>query len=121
MFIKIASITQPVIVSQYISNPMLVNGYKFDIRIYVVLTSVNPLRIYIYEEGLVRFATEKYYLGQPFKKDKFMHLTNYAVNKYSKNYIQNNDLAAECEGSKWSLSSLRKFFESNVIIFNLEY
>jgi tubulin polyglutamylase TTLL5 len=48
------------VVSQYIGNPLLVNGYKFDLRIYVALTSINPLRIYIYEEGLARFATCKY-------------------------------------------------------------
>ena len=39
---------------------MLLDGYKFDLRIYVALMSINPLRIYIYEEGLVRLATIKY-------------------------------------------------------------
>lgn len=48
------------VVSEYIGNPLLFNGYKFDLRIYVAITSVNPLRIYIYEEGLTRFATCKY-------------------------------------------------------------
>lgn len=48
------------IVSEYISNPLLFDGFKFDLRIYVALLSVNPLRIYIYEEGLTRFATSKY-------------------------------------------------------------
>lgn len=45
---------------RYISNPLLINGYKFDLRIYVAMTSINPLRIYIYKEGLVRFATDQY-------------------------------------------------------------
>lgn len=51
---------QSAVVSHYISNPLTVDKLKFDLRIYVAMTSVNPLRIYMYEEGLVRFATEEY-------------------------------------------------------------
>jgi tubulin polyglutamylase TTLL5 len=42
---------------RYIDNPMLIDGYKFDLRIYVAITSMHPLRVYIYKEGLARFAT----------------------------------------------------------------
>ena len=52
--------SQSAIVSHYISNPLTVDKLKFDLRIYVAVTSLNPLRIYMYDEGLVRFATAEY-------------------------------------------------------------
>ena len=48
------------IVSQYISNPLLINGFKFDLRIYALVTCFDPLKIYLFKEGLARFATKKY-------------------------------------------------------------
>jgi hypothetical protein len=48
------------IISRYITNPLLINGHKFDLRIYAVVTCFEPLRIYVYKEGLARFASETY-------------------------------------------------------------
>ena len=50
-------------VSRYIDNPLLLDGKKFDLRLYVVVTSFDPLRLYLYEEGLCRIATVDYQGG----------------------------------------------------------
>ncbi|KAK2951789.1 putative Tubulin-tyrosine ligase family protein [Blattamonas nauphoetae] len=49
------------VLQQYISNPLCVNGYKVDLRLYVCVTSLSPLKIYFFDEGLVRFASDPYY------------------------------------------------------------
>ena len=99
------------VVSEYIANPLLYNGFKFDLRIYVAITSINPLRLYIYEDGLTRFATCKYSNTNNTaskKAKKFMHLTNFSVNKKNANFIKTNTENEDGKGSKWSLLALRK-------------
>jgi tubulin polyglutamylase TTLL7 len=54
---------QPVdnyVVQEYIANPYLIDGFKFDLRIYALVTSCDPLRAFIYNNGLVRLSTEPY-------------------------------------------------------------
>lgn len=78
------------VIQRYLDKPMLINGYKFDLRIYVVVTSYDPLKVYLNTEGLVRLATERYERPSSDNLDhRTMHLTNYSVNKHSENYVPN--------------------------------
>ena len=36
------------LISEYISNPHLINNFKYDLRIYILVTSYDPLRIYFF-------------------------------------------------------------------------
>lgn len=104
------------IVCHYLDDPFLINGFKFDLRIYVLITSIHPLRIYMYQEGLVRFATAKYDPTDFSSKcNRFIHLTNYSVNKNNENFIANTNSNQDNTGSKWSLSALKSYFQSQNI------
>uniref|UniRef100_A0A663MSY8 Tubulin tyrosine ligase like 6 n=1 Tax=Athene cunicularia TaxID=194338 RepID=A0A663MSY8_ATHCN len=97
------------ICQQYISKPFLIDGFKFDMRIYVLVTSCDPLRIFVYKEGLARFATMRYI--DPSSRnlgDICMHLTNYAINKHNENFIQDDTI-----GSKRKLSTLNAWMRDN--------
>lgn len=60
-------------VQEFIQNPFLVDGYKFDIGVYVVITSVNPLRLYIYSgDVLFRYCPVKYHPFNASNIDKYV-------------------------------------------------
>ena len=94
------------VVQEYISHPFLIDDLKFDLRIYALVTSCDPLRIFIHEEGLTRFATEAY--CKPSMKNKnmvCMHLTNYAINKGNPGFVNNSSYKHDDVGHKRSLKS----------------
>ena len=66
---------------------MLIENKKFDLRLYVMIKSFDPIEAYLANEGLARLCTENY--KQPTTnnmKKMFMHLTNFSLNKNSENY-----------------------------------
>ncbi|XP_040842459.1 tubulin polyglutamylase TTLL4 isoform X1 [Ochotona curzoniae] len=96
---------RPLLVQRYLHKPYLISGSKFDLRIYVYVTSYYPLRVYLFSDGLVRFASCKYSPSMKSLGNKFMHLTNYSVNKKNAEYQANADETA-CQGHKWALKAL---------------
>ncbi|XP_040831195.1 tubulin polyglutamylase TTLL5 isoform X2 [Ochotona curzoniae] len=105
------SLEENILVSRYISNPLLIDEFKFDVRLYVLVTSYDPLVIYLYEEGLARFATVRYDQGAKNIRNQFMHLTNYSVNKKSGDYVSCDDPEVEDYGNKWSMSAMLRYLK----------
>ena len=101
---KLACVAQ-----RYLNKPLLIDDRKFDMRLYVLITSMTPLRVYLFPEGLARFATEKF---QPVTSanmnQRYMHLTNYSVNRNHKDF-ETDDSADAATGSKRSLTFVRSW------------
>ncbi|OQV15718.1 putative tubulin polyglutamylase TTLL1 [Hypsibius exemplaris] len=95
---------QGYLISRYIANPLLIDGKKFDLRIYILVTSFKPLRCYYYRQGFCRFCATRYSPDVGNIDDKFMHLTNVAVQKQKKGYNRSH-------GNKWSLKAFRLYME----------
>lgn len=102
---------------QYLSKPLLFDDLKFDLRIYILVAGCDPLRLYIYNEGLVRFSTEcnRMYIQPEYEyptdenmSNLFMHLTNYAINKKHPGFIQNESEENINVGHKRSLAQFFK-------------
>jgi len=98
------------LISKYVDKPHLINGKKYDLRLYVLITSYSPLKIYLYRQGIVRFASEKY--DPSHKENIFVHLTNYAVNKMNEK-INIGDGDENSNKLKWTLSTYEKYFIEN--------
>lgn len=73
------------IAQRYITNPLLVGGRKFHLRLYLVITNLNPLRALLHKEGLVLFASNNYSMDPRTYSDLTIHLTNAAVADRTKN------------------------------------
>lgn len=62
-----------IFIQEFIDKPLLISGHKFDIGIYTVITSIDPLRIYIYNgDALLRFCSVKYYPFDSENVDKYV-------------------------------------------------
>lgn len=96
-------------------NPHLINGLKYDLRVYVLVTSYCPLKVYLYNDGLVRFATEPYSTDPKTMNQKFVHLTNFSINKKNTNkFVKNEDNSDSeedgADSSKWDFKQLEAAF-----------
>ncbi len=116
---KYENIPSNSIITKYITNPLLLNKKKFDLRLHVIITSFRPLKIYLSKDGYVRIATNNYSLND--LNDKFCHFTNTHIGIKSKNYKYSPNFYSE-EGNDWSVSTLRRYMKRNGIndtkIFN---
>eukprot|EP00002_Diphylleia_rotans_P004376 TRINITY_DN1319_c0_g2_i5.p1 TRINITY_DN1319_c0_g2~~TRINITY_DN1319_c0_g2_i5.p1 ORF type:complete len:1041 (+),score=232.86 TRINITY_DN1319_c0_g2_i5:50-3172(+) len=96
------------VVQQYLSKPLLIDGYKFDMRIYALIMGCDPLKIFLYKEGMARFCTETYQPPTDSNiENTYMHLTNYSINKFNDKFTSGANEENFGEGSKRTLSAMK--------------
>eukprot|EP00968_Pinguiococcus_pyrenoidosus_P005876 scaffold385_cov305-Pinguiococcus_pyrenoidosus.AAC.23 len=101
------------VVQKYIENPLLVGGHKFDIRQWVLVTSWNPLTIWVCSRFYCRFAVESYETSDAALHDKYIHLVNNSISKNSANF--HRDFTAEngetVHDHMWSMEHFLRWTE----------
>ncbi|TNV87784.1 hypothetical protein FGO68_gene15266 [Halteria grandinella] len=101
------------IIQRYIDNPLLIHGRKFDFRCYGVLTSINGcLKGYFYEDAYIRTSCKEFDIEDV--HNKFIHLTNDAVQKYSADYGKYEN------GNKLSMSDFQKYLKAHYGSYNID-
>lgn len=96
----------------YIRKPLLIDDFKFDLRLYILVASVRPLELYAFNDGLVRLCTEPYTKPTVDNSgDMCMHLTNYSLNKKSEGFQESDDADGCDEASKRSVIWLMHWLE----------
>ncbi len=80
-------------------------GRKFDLRLYVLVTSFRPLKVYQFKHGFGRFCTVKYDDSVNEMDNMYIHLTNVSIQKHGEEY--NN-----IHGGKLAVQNLRLYLET---------
>ena len=99
--------SKKILLQKYIENPLLYNGRKFDMRIWVLLT--HDMKVYLFKEGHLKATSYKFSLDN---KDFFVHLTNYSVQKYSDNFAK-FEIGNEISFDEFQIS-LKKDYDLNI-------
>jgi len=76
------------VVQRYLAHPLLIGGYKFHMRIHLVITDTNPLQAFVWRGGQCLFATKPYTLSQDTLGKQFdppVHVTNQGLNATKQN------------------------------------
>lgn len=91
------------VVQKYVDDPLLIGGKKFDMRLYVMVTSYQPLTVYMHRGGFCRFSMSRYSMDKSDMTNLGQHLTNVAVQKHS------GKSAYKRTGAKWDVCHLKKY------------
>ena len=88
------------IAQRYVDRPLLIERRKFDMRQWVLVTSINPLVVWRYSHYYLRFSSREY---NDDLADRVTHLTNQSIQKKCEGY------GTAIEGNMWSREQFHSF------------
>jgi len=101
--------TKP-IAQEYIKDVLLIEGHKVTLRVYVTITSLDPLRVYVFPNGLVRICSKKYATDMKSLSDPFVHVDSIDINDVNEEAFvkEMENSPVEHEGLRVQISTLLK-------------
>ena len=98
---KCGLITDNFLAQRYIHDPLLFKGHKFDFRIYMMISSVKPFKVY-YHDGFLRLSLFKYF------KNSTITASQITNTELSKDFIKNLEAENKTHDGK-TPDELREF------------
>ena len=92
------------VIQKYIENPLVIKGRKFDMRQWVLVTSFNPLTVYLFDTPYIRFGAEDFHLDD--FKNIFSQLTGNSIAKHSEKFDN-----SEIEGDMWEIEQFKEYLK----------
>jgi len=105
------------LVQRYIEQPCLIGKKKFDLRVWVLVTSLSPLKVYYFNSPYLRVCSKEYKINasNELLNDRYVHLSNCCVNKWFNKVKNNEDLKDfEADGNVLSLSQFQNYLTNNL-------
>ncbi|ESU39445.1 Tubulin--tyrosine ligase [Giardia duodenalis] len=100
------------IIQRYLETPLLLGGYKFDIRQWVFVSSINPLIIFQWTSPYLRFCSSKYSLDEHDLKNPYIHLSNNSVQKCSEQFGKDDEFLGK--GNMWDWTSFSDYLDKMI-------
>ncbi len=113
-----------VILQKYLEKPLLYQGRKFDIRIWILIIGGQENFVYIFKQGHLKATCAEYDINS---SSPFIHLTNYSVQKHNADFskreigneISYKDFQDELDKKKTGKNFLKDIYPKIVYIIRL--
>ena len=116
-FKSLKKIPKEFVMSKYLAYPHLIEGKKYHLRLYVLVSGIKPLRIYLYNEGIAYIAKSKFSLDKKYFDSKNVHLTSSIINDMDNFYFI--DREEKTINNKMNLLEYRNYLKKQNIDYNL--